>query len=128
GHNHRRAGSSRGNSSVRQALAGGPDRQAVLCLGPRRTAAPARTARRERTDRDGGQDRCRSRRDRTASPVGGSNETAIEAVIRFLERFAVMGRLDPEADARERLETWFDQPGMLGIRMTFFKAHWEKAP
>lgn len=61
------------------------------------------------------------------SPVGDSNDTALEAVIRYPDRFAVMGRFNPEADAaRERLETWLDQPGMLGIRMTFFKPHWAR--
>jgi predicted TIM-barrel fold metal-dependent hydrolase len=35
-------------------------------------------------------------------------------------RFAVMGRFDPEApDAPQRLATWMDQPGMLGVRVTF---------
>ena len=59
------------------------------------------------------------------SPVGDSNDTALEAVARFPDRFAVMGRFNPEAEgAKERLETWLDQPGMLGIRMTFFKPHW----
>jgi L-fuconolactonase len=61
------------------------------------------------------------------SPVGDSNDTALEAVARFPERFAIMGRFNPEADgARERLETWLDQPGMLGIRMTFFREHWAR--
>jgi L-fuconolactonase len=59
------------------------------------------------------------------SPVGDSNDTALEAAQRFPARFAVMGRFNPEAEgARERLETWLAQPGMLGIRMTFFKPHW----
>ena len=61
------------------------------------------------------------------SPVGDSNDTALEAVARFPGRFAVMGRFNPEAEgAKERLETWLDQPGMLGIRMTFFKPHWAR--
>jgi len=61
------------------------------------------------------------------SPVGDSNDTAIEAVIRFPDRFAIMGRFNPEADgACERLETWLEQPGMLGIRMTFFREHWAR--
>ncbi|HTC99040.1 MAG TPA: amidohydrolase family protein [Bradyrhizobium sp.] len=61
------------------------------------------------------------------SPVGDSNDTALEAVVRYPDRFAVMGRFNPEAEgARERLETWLDQPGMLGIRMTFFKPHWAR--
>ena len=61
------------------------------------------------------------------SPVGDSNDTALEAAARFPERFAVMGRFNPEAEhARERLETWLEQPGMLGIRMTFFKPIWAR--
>ena len=61
------------------------------------------------------------------SPVGDSNDTALEAAARFPARFAVMGRFNPEApNARSALETWLDQPGMLGIRMTFFKPHWAR--
>jgi predicted TIM-barrel fold metal-dependent hydrolase len=61
------------------------------------------------------------------SPVGDSNDTALEAAIKYPSRFAVMGRFNPEAEgARERLESWLDQPGMLGIRMTFFKPHWAR--
>ncbi|WP_167558704.1 amidohydrolase family protein [Bradyrhizobium canariense] len=61
------------------------------------------------------------------SPVGDSNDTALEAARRFPQRFAVMGRFNPEADhARESLETWLQQPGMLGIRMTFFKPVWAR--
>jgi predicted TIM-barrel fold metal-dependent hydrolase len=61
------------------------------------------------------------------SPVGDSNDTALEAAARFPDRFAVMGRFNPETKgARERLETWLDQPGMLGIRMTFYKPHWAR--
>ncbi|MDB5609505.1 MAG: hypothetical protein JWP25_6405 [Bradyrhizobium sp.] len=61
------------------------------------------------------------------SPVGDSNDTALEAAKRFPTRFAVMGRFNPDAEgAAERLETWLDQPGMLGIRMTFYKPHWAR--
>ena len=59
------------------------------------------------------------------SPVGDSNDTALEAAARFPERFAVMGRFNPELEgARERLQGWLNQPGMLGIRMTFYKPMW----
>jgi predicted TIM-barrel fold metal-dependent hydrolase len=52
--------------------------------------------------------------------VGEGNESALEAAVRFPERFAVMGRFDVEArDAADRLEGWLKQPRMLGIRMTF---------
>ncbi len=38
-----------------------------------------------------------------------------------------MGRFNPDAaGARERLQTWLDQPGMLGIRMTFYKPQWAR--
>jgi predicted TIM-barrel fold metal-dependent hydrolase len=61
------------------------------------------------------------------SPVGDSNDTGLEAAVRFPDRFAVMGRFNPDADgAHEHLETWLDQPGMIGIRMTFYKPHWAK--
>jgi predicted TIM-barrel fold metal-dependent hydrolase len=61
------------------------------------------------------------------SPVGDSNDTALEAAERFPDRFAVMGRFNPDTDgARERLESWLDQPGMLGIRMTFYRPHWAR--
>lgn len=59
------------------------------------------------------------------SPVGDQNLTALEAVARYPDRFGIMGRFNPLLpDARERLKTWRDQPGMLGIRMTFHKPQW----
>jgi len=52
--------------------------------------------------------------------VGEGNETALEAAARYPDRFAVMGRFNSDApDAEEQLATWLDQPGMLGIRLTF---------
>jgi predicted TIM-barrel fold metal-dependent hydrolase len=55
--------------------------------------------------------------------IGEDNSTALEAAAKYPDRFAVMGRFDPTADgAPERLETWLDQPHMLGIRMTFLNA------
>jgi predicted TIM-barrel fold metal-dependent hydrolase len=52
--------------------------------------------------------------------VGEGNETALEAAVEHPSRFAIMGRFDPDAPgAPERLATWLDQPGMLGIRLTF---------
>lgn len=60
------------------------------------------------------------------SPVGDENLTALEAAARYPDRFAIMGRFNPEApDARARLEAWLAQPGMLGIRMTFHKPQWQ---
>ncbi|MEZ4503485.1 MAG: amidohydrolase family protein [Dehalococcoidia bacterium] len=52
--------------------------------------------------------------------VGENNLTALEAAAAYPDRFAVMGRFDPNApDAEDRLAHWLDQPGMLGIRVTF---------
>lgn len=59
------------------------------------------------------------------SPVGDNNLTALEAAERYPDRLAIMGRFDPTAPgARERLDRWLEQPGMLGIRMTFHKPQW----
>ena len=51
---------------------------------------------------------------------GERNDYALEAAARYPDRFAVMGRIllnSPEAPAL--LRRWKDQPGMLGIRLTF---------
>jgi predicted TIM-barrel fold metal-dependent hydrolase len=51
---------------------------------------------------------------------GERNDYALEAAKKYPDRFAVMGRIllnSPEAPAL--LRKWKDQPGMLGIRLTF---------
>jgi predicted TIM-barrel fold metal-dependent hydrolase len=51
---------------------------------------------------------------------GDRNDLAIAAAIAHPDRFAVMGRLDPDAPgAREALALWREQPGMLGLRFAF---------
>lgn len=51
---------------------------------------------------------------------GDRNDLVLEAARLHPERFAVMGRLDPESPAsRGRMATWRQQPGMLGLRMVF---------
>ena len=48
------------------------------------------------------------------------NDYALEAAKRYPDRFAVMGRIplqDPKSAAL--LPTWKQQPGMLGVRVTF---------
>jgi L-fuconolactonase len=51
---------------------------------------------------------------------GDRNDLAIEAVKQQPDRFAIMGRFNPEAaDARSAIRTWLDQPGMLGMRFAF---------
>jgi predicted TIM-barrel fold metal-dependent hydrolase len=52
--------------------------------------------------------------------VGDRNDYGLEAARRYPNRFHVMGRFpvqDPKTGAL--LPTWKDQPGMLGIRLTF---------
>jgi predicted TIM-barrel fold metal-dependent hydrolase len=57
--------------------------------------------------------------------IGDDNTDSLEAARRHPDRFAVMGRFDPTApDARARLARWRDQPGMLGIRLTFHLPLW----
>jgi len=51
---------------------------------------------------------------------GDRNDYALEAVRRYPDRFAVMGRIslrNPQSAAL--LPKWKDQPGMLGVRVTF---------
>ena len=51
---------------------------------------------------------------------GERNDLALAAAKQYPDRFAVMGRItlnDPQAPAL--LPTWKQQPGMLGIRLTF---------
>ena len=51
---------------------------------------------------------------------GDRNDLAIEAALTHPERFATMGRLDPQDPrSRGKIATWRKQPGMLGLRFTF---------
>jgi len=51
---------------------------------------------------------------------GERNDLALDAVCRYPDRFAIMGRFDPlRRDPFEAFPTWRQQPGMLGIRFTF---------
>lgn len=53
---------------------------------------------------------------------GDRNDYGLEAARRYPDRFAVMGRIplqDPES--AQRLATWKEQPGMLGVRLTFMR-------
>lgn len=52
--------------------------------------------------------------------VGDDNGDALDAARRYPDRFAVMGRFDPTIKGGEPiLARWREQPGMLGVRMTF---------
>jgi len=51
---------------------------------------------------------------------GDRNDLGLEAARTHPNRFAVMGRLDPEApESRGKLAAWRAQPGMLGLRFSF---------
>ena len=51
---------------------------------------------------------------------GDRNDVAIDAAKSHPNRFAVMGRFDPEAPgAKDKIAGWKKQPGMLGMRFTF---------
>ncbi len=51
---------------------------------------------------------------------GDRNDLALEAARLYPDRFAVMGRLAIERpESRELLRGWKNQPGMLGVRLTF---------
>lgn len=48
------------------------------------------------------------------------NDYVLEAARRHPDRFAAVGRFNPEAPgARGQVEHWLDEPGMLGMRTTF---------
>jgi predicted TIM-barrel fold metal-dependent hydrolase len=51
---------------------------------------------------------------------GERADYSIEACTKYPKRFAIMGRLPiNRPESRRMLETWKDQPGMLGVRLTF---------
>jgi L-fuconolactonase len=53
---------------------------------------------------------------------GDRNDLCLAAARKFSDRLAVMGRLDfTKPAARAALATWRDQPGMLGLRLTFHR-------
>lgn len=51
--------------------------------------------------------------------AGDDNKAAIEWCEEFPDRLAIMGRFDLWDPDRDRLDRWLDQPGMLGIRMSY---------
>ncbi len=54
---------------------------------------------------------------------GDRNDYALEAVKRYPDRFAVMGRIPLEnPKSAELLPKWKEQPGMRGVRVTFLGA------
>jgi predicted TIM-barrel fold metal-dependent hydrolase len=49
------------------------------------------------------------------------NDYAIEAVRKHPDRFAIMGKVALKTAAKDVLKGWRDQPGMLGVRLTFHR-------
>jgi predicted TIM-barrel fold metal-dependent hydrolase len=49
------------------------------------------------------------------------NDYALEAARQHPDRFAVMGRVPLKTADRNCLQAWRDQPGMLGVRLTFHR-------
>src|ERR1700676_1661276 len=53
---------------------------------------------------------------------GDRNDLCLAAARKFSDRLAVMGRIDfARPDSRAALATWREQPGMLGLRLTFHR-------
>lgn len=53
---------------------------------------------------------------------GERNDVCLAAAQKYPDRFAVMGRLDPDAaDSRGKIATWRKQTGMLGLRFTMHR-------
>jgi predicted TIM-barrel fold metal-dependent hydrolase len=52
---------------------------------------------------------------------GDRNDLALQAAADHPDRFAVMGRLDIREADPARVQGWRNQPGMLGIRLTFHR-------
>jgi predicted TIM-barrel fold metal-dependent hydrolase len=51
---------------------------------------------------------------------GDRIDYSLEAAAKYPHRFAVMGRLPIDRpEGRQLIETWKEQPGMLGVRLTF---------
>jgi predicted TIM-barrel fold metal-dependent hydrolase len=60
---------------------------------------------------------------------GDRNDYALEAARRYPDRFAVMGRIPLQTpESATRLPKWKEQPGMLGVRLTFLgpQAAWAR--
>jgi predicted TIM-barrel fold metal-dependent hydrolase len=58
-----------------------------------------------------------------------ANAQAVEAARLHPDRFAILGRIPLDrADQRGAIETWRQQPGMLGLRYTFLQPHMKSWP
>jgi predicted TIM-barrel fold metal-dependent hydrolase len=58
-----------------------------------------------------------------------ANAQAVEAARRHPDRFAILGRIPlDQPHVRGQIETWREQPGMLGLRYTFLEPHMKSWP
>lgn len=53
---------------------------------------------------------------------GDHNDLVLDATNRYPDRFGAMGRLSFDLPRPERIVTWREQPGMLGVRLTFTRS------
>ena len=58
-----------------------------------------------------------------------SHAQALDAVRAYPGRFAILGRIPLDEPGQHRgIETWLDQPGVVGLRYTFLKPHMKSWP
>src|SRR6478609_7367060 len=58
-----------------------------------------------------------------------SHAVALEAARLHPDRFAILGRIPPDQPGRRgEIETWRQQPGVLGLRYTFLQPHMKSWP
>lgn len=58
---------------------------------------------------------------------GDRNDLALEAARLHPDRFAIMGRMDIQLpESRDLIAAWRNQPGMLGVRLTFAHPHFRE--
>jgi predicted TIM-barrel fold metal-dependent hydrolase len=58
-----------------------------------------------------------------------SNAQALDAVKAYPDRFAILGRIPlDDPSMRGLIETWTQQPGMVGLRYTFLQPHMKSWP
>jgi L-fuconolactonase len=54
--------------------------------------------------------------------AGDDNSLSLEAARRYPDRFAVMGQMSLSGASADDVKRWRDQPGMLGVRLTFSRS------
>jgi len=58
-----------------------------------------------------------------------SHAQALDAVRAYPDRFAILGRIPlDQPEQHSKIETWLDQPGVVGLRYTFLQPHMKTWP